>query len=50
VNDHILVRALHIETAQGLKGVTMDFAIILIVSNTVLAAFIYFVVTRIWQD
>jgi hypothetical protein len=28
----------------------MDFAIILIVSNTLLAAFIYFVVTRIWQD
>jgi hypothetical protein len=32
------------------KGVIMDFAIILIVSNTLLAAFIYFVVTRIWQD
>jgi hypothetical protein len=28
----------------------MDFAIILIVSNTLLAGFIYFVVTRIWQD
>ena len=27
----------------------MDFAIILIVSNTLLAAFIYFVVTRIWS-
>ena len=36
--------------AKGRKGVTMDFAIILIVSNTLLAAFIYFVVTRIWQD
>jgi hypothetical protein len=35
---------------KGRKGVTMDFAIILIVSNTLLAAFIYFVVTRIWQD
>jgi len=27
----------------------MDFAIILIISNTLLAAFIYYVVTRIWQ-
>jgi hypothetical protein len=36
--------------AKGRKGVTMDFAIILIVSNTLLAGFIYFVVTRIWQD
>jgi len=45
-----LVRALQFATAKGRKGVTMDFAIILIVSNTVLAAFIYFVVTRIWQD
>jgi hypothetical protein len=35
---------------KGRKGVTMDFAIILIVSNTLLAGFIYFVVTRIWQD
>jgi hypothetical protein len=45
-----LVRALHFPRAKGRKGVTMDFAIILIVSNTLLAAFIYFVVTRIWQD
>jgi len=28
----------------------MDFAIILVVSNGLLAAFIYFIVTRIWQD
>lgn len=45
-----LVCGLHFPMAQGRKGVTMDFAIILIVSNTLLAAFIYFVVTRIWQD
>jgi hypothetical protein len=32
------------------KEKAMDFAIILIVSNTVLAGFIYFIVTRIWQD
>lgn len=47
---HVLVHALQFGTAKGRKGVTMDFAIILIVSNTLLAAFIYFVVTRIWQD
>jgi len=46
----VLVYALHYPEAKGRKGVTMDFAIILIVSNTLLAAFIYFVVTRIWQD
>jgi uncharacterized membrane protein len=40
----------NLSQAKGRKGVTMDFAIILIVSNTLLAAFIYFVVTRIWQD
>ena len=45
-----LAYALHFPQAKGRKGVTMDFAIILIVSNTLLAAFIYFVVTRIWQD
>jgi|GEM_PF-665413 len=45
-----VVCSLHFPQAQGRKGVTMDFAIILIVSNTLLAAFIYFVVTRIWQD
>jgi len=28
----------------------MEFAIILIVSNTLLTGFIYFVVTRIWQN
>ena len=28
----------------------MDFAIILIGGNTLLALFIYFIVTRIWQD
>lgn len=32
------------------KEETMDFAIILIVGNTLLAVFIYLVVTRIWQD
>ena len=32
------------------KEHAMDFAIILIVSNAFLAAFIYFIVTRIWQD
>ena len=35
---------------EGSERSHMDFAIILIVSNTLLAAFIYFVVTRIWQD
>ena len=45
-----LVYGLHFSQAKGRKGVTMDFAIILIVSNTLLAGFIYFVVTRIWQD
>jgi len=28
----------------------MDFAIVLVLSNTFLAVFIYFIVTRIWQD
>ena len=46
----LLVHALHFARTKGRKGVTMDFAIILIVSNTLLAGFIYFVVTRIWQD
>ena len=45
-----VVCSLHFPQAQGRKGVTMDFAIILVVSNTLLAGFIYFVVTRIWQD
>ena len=48
--DLRLVYGLHLLPAKGRKGVTMDFAIILIVSNTLLAGFIYFVVTRIWQD
>ncbi len=48
--DLDLVYGLHLLPAKGRKGVTMDFAIILIVSNTLLAGFIYFVVTRIWQD
>jgi hypothetical protein len=48
--DLSLVYGLHFLPAKGRKGVTMDFAIILIVSNTLLAGFIYFVVTRIWQD
>ena len=48
--DLPLVYGLHLLPAKGRKGVTMDFAIILIVSNTLLAGFIYFVVTRIWQD
>ena len=48
--DLRLVHGLHLLPAKGRKGVTMDFAIILIVSNTLLAGFIYFVVTRIWQD
>jgi hypothetical protein len=48
--DLRLVYSLHLLPAKGRKGVTMDFAIILIVSNTLLAGFIYFVVTRIWQD
>ena len=46
----LLVRALHSGYGEGSERSHMDFAIILIVSNTVLAAFIYFVVTRIWQD
>lgn len=33
----------------GKEG-AMDFAIILILSNTFLAVLIYVVVTRIWQD
>ena len=45
-----LVRALHFPTAKGRKGVTMDFTIIILLSNSLLAGFIYFVVTRIWQD
>jgi hypothetical protein len=49
-SDLRLVYGLHLLPAKGRKGVTMDFAIILIVSNTLLAGFIYFVVTRIWQD
>ena len=48
--DLRMVYGLHLLPAKGRKGVTMDFAIILIVSNTLLAGFIYFVVTRIWQD
>jgi len=28
----------------------MDFAVILVISNTLLALFIYIVVTKIWQD
>lgn len=35
---------------QARKERTMDFAIILILSNTFLAVLIYVVVTRIWQD
>ena len=38
-------------TGHGVgKEGAMDFAIILIVSNTFLAVFIYLIVTRIWQD
>jgi hypothetical protein len=32
------------------KEHAMDFAIVLIVSNTFLAIFIYLIVTHIWQD
>ena len=48
---------LHNAIAMGLFGATsgkggaMDFAaILLVVNNTLLAVFIYIVVTRIWQD
>jgi hypothetical protein len=42
--------AFQISTLRTGKEKAMDFAVILIVSNTVLAGFIYFIVTRIWQD
>lgn len=32
------------------RRVIMDFAVILILSNTLMAVLIYIVITKIWQD
>lgn len=43
-------RVLSIVSLQGEKESIMDFAVILILSNTLMAILIYIVISKIWQD
>lgn len=38
------------DKAANKEGIKMDFAIIFIIANGLLAAVVYFLVTWIWQD
>lgn len=45
-----VTRTIHRRTIRTRRRVIMDFAVILILSNTLMAVLIYIVITKIWQD
>jgi len=44
------LETIHRSKHRTRRRTIMDFAVILVIGNTLLALFIYIVVTKIWQD